>query len=191
MRHEKLWRAILITSMLGLWWLGMQAVHESGHVVAAWSTGGVVAKVVLHPLTFSRTDLAVNPLPLLVSWAGPIGGEAIPAIIFAMAWLLCRRCVWIARTFLGFCLVANGSYLAAGALCAAGDPADMIALGTPPWLAVAIGMALTSAGLFFWNGQGRHFGFSRGSTVNRKVACISAACLVTVVVLELVFSQSS
>ncbi len=62
---------VLIASTLALSWFGMMAVHESGHVLAAWATGGTVAKVVLHPLTISRTDLADNPQPLPVVWGGP------------------------------------------------------------------------------------------------------------------------
>jgi hypothetical protein len=59
-------QAILIVSTVLGSWLGMQAVHEFGPVVGAWLTGGKVAKVVLHPLSISRTDLADNPRPLTV-----------------------------------------------------------------------------------------------------------------------------
>jgi hypothetical protein len=73
-RHQ----VILIASTLLGSWLGMQAVHELGHVAGAWLTGGRVEKVVLHPLTISRTDLAHNPAPLLVVWAGPTVGVLLP-----------------------------------------------------------------------------------------------------------------
>ena len=60
-------KAILIASVgLGSW-LGMQAVHELGHVLGALASGGRVARVVLHPLTISRTDLVANPRPALVA----------------------------------------------------------------------------------------------------------------------------
>jgi hypothetical protein len=50
------WQVLLVGSLVPLCWLGMQAVHEFGHVAALWASGGTVAKVVLHPLTISRTD---------------------------------------------------------------------------------------------------------------------------------------
>jgi Peptidase M50B-like len=62
---------LILSTVLGSW-LGMQAIHESGHVFGAWLTGGRVTRVVLHPLTISRTDLAHNPSPLAVVWAGPV-----------------------------------------------------------------------------------------------------------------------
>jgi hypothetical protein len=58
-------------------WLGMQLVHELGHVMAAYATGGSVERVVLHPLELSRTDLARNPRPLAVASAGPLGGAGL------------------------------------------------------------------------------------------------------------------
>ena len=100
---------LLIFSVLLLSWLGMMIVHEFGHVQAAWTSGGTVAKVVLYPLEFSRTDLTDNPHPLFVAW-GASGGILLP---------LC--CLWIAKRkrlstfylfqfFAGFCLVVNGMY---------------------------------------------------------------------------------
>jgi hypothetical protein len=40
-------QVVLILSTLYGSWLGMQDVHELGHVAAAWLTGGRVSKVVL------------------------------------------------------------------------------------------------------------------------------------------------
>ena len=71
----RLLQIVLIGSTVVGSWLGMQAVHEAGHVLGAWLTGGRVARVVLHPLTISRTDLAENPWPLAVVWARPAGAE--------------------------------------------------------------------------------------------------------------------
>ena len=68
MKHGWLnWRAISLWLTTGVAaWLGMQQVHELGHVIGALVTGAQIESVVLHPLTISRTDLAHNPLPLVV-----------------------------------------------------------------------------------------------------------------------------
>jgi hypothetical protein len=78
-------QAVLIVSTLLGSWLGMQDVHELVHVAAAWLTGGRVSKVVLDPLTISRTDLAENPRPLIVVWGGPTLGVVLPLAL----WLIC------------------------------------------------------------------------------------------------------
>src|SRR4051812_4407271 len=92
-------------------WLGMQATHEFGHTCGAWITGGAVARVVLYPLTFSRTDLAQNPHPLLVAWAGPAIGILLPMILWLITAALRMPGVFVLRFFAGFCLVANGLYI--------------------------------------------------------------------------------
>lgn len=65
-RLARLHQTILIASTLLGSWLGMQAIHEVGHVLGATLSGARVVQVVLHPLTISRTDLAENPHPLFV-----------------------------------------------------------------------------------------------------------------------------
>src|SRR4051812_1282250 len=82
---DRLNRLVLIISTLLGSWLGMQAVHEFGHVLGAWFTDGQVTRVVLHPLTISRTELAHNPSPLIVVWAGPVVGIAGPLLLWAIA----------------------------------------------------------------------------------------------------------
>ena len=69
---------ILVASTLGFCWLGMQVVHESGHVACAWVGGEMVSRVVLHPLALSRTDTTHDRHPLLVIWGGPILGSLLP-----------------------------------------------------------------------------------------------------------------
>src|SRR5207249_4106234 len=53
---ERRQQYLLLATFLPLCWLGMMAVHEFGHVLGLWCIGGTVARVVLHPLTISRTD---------------------------------------------------------------------------------------------------------------------------------------
>ena len=65
--------------MLGTSWLGMMLVHEAGHVLHAWVSGGTVTKVVLGPLVISRTDVNPNPHPLFEIWGGPVWGCLVPS----------------------------------------------------------------------------------------------------------------
>jgi hypothetical protein len=71
MTGDDLRRVLVIVATLYACWLGMQGVHELGHCIGAWLTGGRVERVVLHPFAISRTDLAYNPHPLLVAWLAP------------------------------------------------------------------------------------------------------------------------
>ncbi len=166
---------VLILSILLASWLGMQAVHESGHVLGAWATGGRVSRVVLNPLTLSRTDLATNPRPLSVVWAGPVIGVLFPVAMWLVAGAAKMRGAFVLRFFAGFCLVANGAYLSAGSFGGIGDCHLMLANGSPVWLLWAFGGMAVPAGLWLWNGQGRHFGFGPAKgEVDAPVACATA-----------------
>jgi hypothetical protein len=113
---DRIPQILLIASTIFASWLGMQDVHELGHVIGAWFTGGRVARVVLHPLGLSRTEMRSNPLPLVVAWAGPVLGTLMPLAL----WGIARRRRWsvafLPRFFAGFCLIANGSYLGVGSM---------------------------------------------------------------------------
>ena len=151
-------RTLLIVSTLLGSWLGMQAVHELGHVAGAWAVGGRVVRVVLHPLTISRTDLAENPHPLVVTWSGPLIGVAAPLLL----WLLARAArlpgSYVLRFFAGFCWIANGAYLALGSIQGVGDAGDLLRHGSPAWLLWLFGGVSVPAGLGLWHRQSRHFG---------------------------------
>jgi hypothetical protein len=164
-------RVLLCGSMLGLSWLGLQAVHELGHAAVAWATGGEVQRVVLHPLTISRTDVAPNPQPLIVTWAGPLLGVMLPLLAWGVAAVCRARWAYLLRSFAGASCVANGAYIGAGAFAPVGDAATLRQLGAPAWLLAVFGVTTIVAGLACWHGQGRHFGF-RGATVNSRHALV-------------------
>jgi len=153
------WKSVvLIASVSVAAWLGMQQVHELGHVLGAVATGGEVERVVLHPLTISRTDLADNPQPLLVVWAGPLIGILLPLVAWSAALAARLRIAFLLRFFAGFCLIANGAYIGAGSFGGIGDCGEMLRHGSPIWLLWLFGLVTVPAGLALWNGQGKHFG---------------------------------
>ena len=92
-RHQ----AVLVLSTLLGSWLGMQAAHESGHVLGAVLTGGEVATVVLYPLTISHTELIDNPHPLIVVWAGPLVGVLLPLVLWGVLAVTGTSGAFIAR----------------------------------------------------------------------------------------------
>jgi hypothetical protein len=180
----------LIAATLAFSWLAMQAVHEAGHVMAAALSGGRVAEVVLHPAAISYTRLASNPHPLFVTWMGPIVGAILPLLVFAIARAIRWRGWYLVQFFAGFCLVANGAYLAFGAFAHIGDAGDLVRHGAPIWLLWLFGMITIPLGLWLWDGLGPHFGLGTSSgRVDRAAAYAMLACLAVIVLLEYTFSS--
>jgi hypothetical protein len=151
-------QVVLIASTFLGSWLGMQAVHELGHVAGALLTGGRVARVVLNPVTISRTDLAKNPNPLFVVWAGPVGGVLVPLAAWGVAAQFRMRGWYVLRFFAGFCLIANGAYIAFGSFDRIGDCGTMLNNGSPIWTLWFFGALTAPAGLALWHRLGPRFG---------------------------------
>lgn len=130
------------------------AIHELGHVVGALATGGTIKRVVLHPLTISRTDVSPNPSPSVVVWLGPILGCIVPAI----AWLVIPQRFELARNiaffFFGFCAIANGAYIAFGSFDNVGDCGVMFKNGSPIWTLFLFGALTIPVGFYAWHRLG-------------------------------------
>jgi hypothetical protein len=171
---------VLIVSVILGSWLGMQAVHELGHVMCAIATGASVTGVVLDPFTFSRTDVDGGRYPLLEVWGGPLGGVALPLLV----WLVGKKVGWpgtyLIRFFAGFCLVANGVYLGIGSFGRAGDPSDLLRYGSPVWQLWAFALITVPAGLWLWHNLGASFGLGpTHGQVSRRAAYVCLATVLT------------
>lgn len=181
---------ILIFTFLGFCWLAMQAVHELGHVLGALLTGADIQKVYLHPLTFSRTELVSNnPHPLIVVWLGPIVGSFLPLITFLIAKACKTPGIYLFRFFAGFCLIANGVYIAFGPDTGALDTGLMLSHGVARWQMVAFGLGAIVPGFLLWHGQGNHFGLgSSKGVVDKRAVIVSVSLFIFVIVTEVLFS---
>ncbi|QEG25131.1 hypothetical protein [Mariniblastus fucicola] len=188
---QRLHQIAFIISLLALSWLGMMAIHEFGHVIGALTSGGSVERVVLHPLTISRTDVSPNPNPLWVVWLGPVLGCAIPVI----GWRLVPRQLHVANKiamfFAGFCLLANGAYIAIGSFERIGDCQTMLQHGSPNWTLVAFGAITAIAGISIWHQLGsiREF-LSDPSLVNGKTAYLTLLAAAVLAAVEFTFSPT-
>jgi len=152
---------LLIATFVPLCWFAMMAVHECGHVAAAWATGGSVNQVVLHPLAISRTDVKPNPQPLIVVWAGPLFGVLAPLAVWAICFATKLPGAYLLRFFAGVCCICNGAYISIGSIEGIGDCRGMLQHGSPIWALWLFGLLTLPAGFALWNGLGPHFGFSR------------------------------
>lgn len=186
---QRFHQAIFIFSLLALSWFLMMAVHEIGHVVGAYATGGAVERVVLHPLTISRTDVLLNPHPAIVVWLGPVLGCLLPAILW---WFVPRRLPdfrKIALFFVGFCLLANGAYIAFGALDRIGDCGVMLQTGSPIWTLFLFGLITIPLGFYAWHSLGSVKQFLADPTlVDPAISYGIFAAVIVLVAMEFVYS---
>jgi hypothetical protein len=180
---------MLIAPCALTFWLLMMSLHESGHILLARLTGGHVTKVVLHPLAISRTDVSPNPAPLAVAWGGPVCGSVLPVVV----WLTWRGLAWPGAKWLqglaGFCLIANGLYLASGVVFPAGDTEDLLRLGVTGWMLVGVGVPAFVCGLGMWHAMGAAFGMKDMSADQARRGAI-ASVIGLVVIVSMMFATT-
>jgi hypothetical protein len=183
---KRLDSVLLIAVTLVASWLGMQAVHEAGHVLGAWTTGAQVERVVLHPLAISRTDVSHNCHPLFVTWMGPLLGVAAPVALWVLAEMTRMPGTFVPRFFTGFCLIANGGYLAFGSLQRIGDCGTLLRHGAPLWSLILFGAVAMPLGLLLWNGTGPDFGLGpQPRAIDRRLTIAVAVVAAALVILGL------
>ncbi len=188
--HRSL-QAILILSTWAGSWLGMLACHEFGHVLNAWLSGGMVVALDLPLVGFSQTHVAPNPHPQFTAWGGVVWGSLLPLFFWAAARRWFRPYAFLAAFFAGFCLAANGVYLAAGSFIGAANDADdaheLLRHGAARWQLVAFGLVGAALGLQLWHGLGKSFGLRvPGGVVDRKAAFAAGIIFLCWVILFLI-----
>jgi len=184
----RLFQMLLIVSFTAFSWLAFMVVHEFGHALAAWLTGGSVTLMILHPLRISWTTLAHNRHPQLVAWGGPLLGALLPVAFWTLARLLRSPGLYLFKYFAGFCLIANGLYLLVDSFGGGGDGGTLMRNGASQWELFVFGILAAPAGFWMWHGLGRNFGLgtARGQ-VSRGAAIVSVCLLTGTVVVELAF----
>ncbi len=181
---KRLHQIVLITTFIPLCWFAMMGVHELGHMLAGWATGGEVQKVVLHPLAISRTDIEPNPHPLVVVWAGPVIGIAIPLCAWSVFSFAKMPGEYLVRFWAGFCLIANGSYIGVGSFDRIGDAGEMLKYGDSAWTLWLFGTLTVPCGFFLWHRLGLYFGLGESQgKVDIKAAYFSLLAITLVLIL--------
>jgi hypothetical protein len=182
--YARFHQILLILSISWLSWLTMMLVHEGGHVLGAWCTGGSVQRVVWHPTVISRTDVSPNPHPLIEIWAGPLVGSIVPMAAAAAASLARLRWAYLVWFLAGFCMIANGAYIGLGSIWPTGDAKELIAHGTPRWWMALFGLLALPAGFWIWHRISPRLGF--GVSPGRiepthSLGAVSVAVVITII----------
>ena len=141
------WRLAFAAGAVVVAYNGSMLLHEFGHVIHLWVSGGTVAGVRVSPIDVSYVYKGDNPHPQFVAWGGPVWGAVLPAALVALACAARSRMTALALVLATFALVFNGGYLTVGAFQPGGDTAQLLQHGAPVWSLVAAGLPMLAAGV--------------------------------------------
>lgn len=131
--------------------IAMEAVHEFGHVFHAWLTGTQVVDVSIPLLGFSATRVGAGNYETFIVAGGPTWGVAIPVLACGLAYFFAQNVPEPLKFFAGFCLIANGLYLALGCGLPATDAGKLVRMRFSIITLVGLGIFATAAGLLIWH----------------------------------------
>lgn len=188
LKQQLIRRVLGGVTILAYSWFLMMAVHEAGHILAAWGTGGIVQEIKLRPLAISRTDIHPNPSRLLVVWSGPVVGALLPLLALGIAPMKHPAILRHAMFFAGFCLIANGTYIAAGSFDQVGDCKVMLQEGSPQWTLLLFGAITVPAGFWHWHRMGSFRSFFTFPDFASVDATWTIAALLILVAIQLAAS---
>ncbi len=146
-----------------MFFYAMMGIHELGHILLAWTTGGIVTKVVWIPWAISRTDVNPNPSPLLVAWGGAIVGTLLPLTVYGILEAIKSGPRVLVGFFAAFCCLANGLYLGLGWVDQVGDCRELLAYGASVQQLAGFGAILFLIGLGLLDHMDRHLISKRNS----------------------------
>ena len=121
---------IKLIGLLVASWVVMITTHETGHLLGGWLSGATLIDFDLAPWRLPYSLHQPDPHPLVTLWAGPLVGTVFP---FLVACVMQRQWAWFIADF---CLLANGSYLAAAWISADPqlDTPRLLAAGSQPFV---------------------------------------------------------
>lgn len=125
-------------------------LHEHGHAIAAWATGGKVYRIVFHPFSWSYVNHYVSKAEYRNSiiWAGPLFAVFIGLLLIMIVWRWRRPSLLPVLMAGVVACTKDGAYLIISCLAnIRGDGAILVKHGTPLVVVVAVGVILFAIGI--------------------------------------------
>lgn len=139
-------RGLLLLGSLTITYNLAQLLHEICHSMVAFSTGGTVGRILIHPFTWSYAS-STTEYPFIRTLAGPLGAIVCGMLIFLLL------CLWVKSFLLPLLLIGplvlihNGGYLLVDILMkSGGDACSMAENGIPPFVIIIAGVIFLLAG---------------------------------------------
>jgi small basic protein len=144
-------RALFVFGSFSFGWVLGIVLHELGHALAMWLTGGIVERITITPFSWPYTYYGSAPrYPQFTTWAGLLIGSALGlVVVFGVR----KRTTPYLLPFLfaGLAPMLNGGgyYLVDTFVSKQGDATDLIRAGVPEYVVIGAGILFLAVGAGF------------------------------------------
>lgn len=147
-------RHLLKSTLLLLWSFvfGCNAstvLHELGHAIAYWTTGGTVEGIIIHPFSWSYCiPGSISDYPSFTTWGGVVFGTLMGLLLVMAVWRWRGPYVILVIMTGVVSCIHNGGYLIYDCLTTSdGDATILISYGTSKLLIIAVGLFMMGIGV--------------------------------------------
>lgn len=155
-------------------------LHELGHAIAMWVTGGQVERITLNPFSWSYTYYASTPThPIFTSLAGVILGTVFAVLLLVMAGLLRNQYLLLLLVITNVVAGAqNGLYTLVDSLVlGGGDATNLIELGVSKFVMIGIGTLLVGSSILLAILTLRFVSFQPNDSLSKRVLILETGVL--------------
>ena len=159
--------------------LAQRAVHELGHAIGTWVTGGEVYRIILHPFLEGRCEHSTTSFPMITTLAG----VGFSILVGSVAILLSRRYhhpMLAPLVMMGIAaFFSSGFYYIVGVIIPFGDPGYLTnALGASSILVLLFGISMVGLGIVAATpALGPVFGMGSHEPIGRMILTLSLGVL--------------
>ena len=144
--RQTIQKGLLLLGSFAIAYILAEFLHELGHALSAWTTGGTVFGIYVHPFNWSYCSFTCD-YPIYRSASGA-GFSSIIAIMFFSVIIRWPK-MWLLPLLLAgpITLINNGDYLLIDVLFkTGGDSCSLIGMGIPLWSILIVSAILLLAG---------------------------------------------
>lgn len=188
-------RSLLLLGSFAFGYNAAMILHELGHACGAWLSGGTVARIALHPFSWSYTHYGAAPRsPVFATWAGMLIGTGAGLVILIVVRFF--RSAWLHPLLLtGICsLMVNGIYFGVdGVLLAGGDATRLVAMGASRAAVSGVGLIMLALGFLSAVMFLPHLGFAKNERLGVRMLILQSGVstyLIAMLAYHLIFNRA-
>ena len=182
-------KRLLKSTLLLLWsfvfgYNASTVLHELGHAIAYWITGGTVRRIIIHPFSWSYCiPGSVSEYPSFTTWGGVVFGTIMGLMLVALVWRWRGPYVILVIITGVVSCIHNGGYLIYDCLTASdGDATILISYGTSKLLIIVVGLFMMGIGLILAGMCLRLIGIRSSDGVKSRILVLGGGLLPYLVV---------
>ncbi|MHC4455976.1 MAG: zinc metalloprotease [Planctomycetota bacterium] len=178
-KKELLKSTFLVLGAFAFAYNASSTLHELGHAIAYWITGGTVRYIIIHPFSWSYCmPSSASAYPNFTTWGGVVFGTLMGLLLVIIVWRWRGPYVILAFMTGTVACLHNGFYLIFSCLAKSkGDATSLLLGGTPKVVVIMVGLLMFGIGIVLAGMCMHLIGIRSGDGVKSRILVLGGGLL--------------